>query len=73
MAPVEAEALTLNDIGRVTIRLAKPIVAEDYGTSRRTGAFLLVDPQMGSTLAAGMIRTALGADEFEAETLNWSI
>jgi len=73
LAPVEAEALTLNDIGRVTIRLAKPIVAEDYGTSRRTGAFLLVDPQMGSTLAAGMIRTALGADEFEAETLNWSI
>ncbi|MBK8445391.1 MAG: 50S ribosome-binding GTPase [Micropruina sp.] len=73
LGPVEAEALTLNDIGRVTIRLAAPIVAEDYGTSRRTGAFLLVDPQMGSTLAAGMIRPGPAIDDFEAETLNWSI
>ncbi|MFT3860875.1 sulfate adenylyltransferase subunit 1 [Micropruina sp.] len=73
LTPVEAEALTLNDIGRVTIRLAAPIVAEEYTTSRRTGAFLLVDPQMGSTLAAGMVRSGLGADDFEAETLDWSI
>ncbi len=73
LTPVEAEALTLNDIGRVTIRLAAPIVAEDYTDSRRTGAFLLIDPQMGSTLAAGMVRTGPGADDFEAETLNWSI
>jgi sulfate adenylyltransferase subunit 1 len=73
LAPVPAEALTLNDIGRVSIRLAAPIVAENYSDSRRTGAFLLVDPQMGSTLAAGMVRTTLGGDEFEAETLDWSI
>ena len=73
LTPVEAEALTLNDIGRVSIRLAAPIVAEPYTASRRTGAFLLIDPQMGSTLAAGMVRTTLGGDEFEAETLDWSI
>jgi len=73
LAPVEAEALTLNDIGRVSIRLAAPIVAEDYTDSRRTGAFLLIDPQMGSTLAAGMIRSGIIADDFDAETLNWSI
>ncbi len=72
-APVEAEALTLNDIGRVSIRLAAPIVAEDYTDSRRTGAFLLIDPQTGSTLAAGMIRSGIIADDFDAETLNWSI
>ena len=73
LTPVEAEALTLNDIGRVTLRLASPIVAEDYTSSRRTGAFLLIDPQMGSTLAAGMVRSGPGSDDFEAETLNWSI
>ena len=73
LVPVEAEALTLNDIGRLSIRLASPIVAEDYTVSRRTGAFLLIDPQRGSTLAAGMIRSSLGPDEFEVETLNWSI
>ncbi len=73
LTPVEAEALTLNDIGRVSIRLAAPIVAENYSASRRTGAFLLVDAQMGSTLAAGMIRAGLSAEEFDAATLDWSI
>ena len=48
-------------------------MAEDYGTSRRTGAFLLIDPQMGSTLAAGMIRSDLGAADVDAEQLDWSI
>ncbi len=72
LTPIETEALTLNDIGRVTIRLAAPIAAEDYSRSRRTGAFLLIDPQMGSTLAAGMVRTP---DPVAAETdvLSWSI
>ena len=73
LAPVAADALTLNDIGRVTIRLASPIAAEDYTVSRRTGAFLLIDPQMGSTLAAGMIRSDLGAADVDAEQLDWSI
>jgi sulfate adenylyltransferase subunit 1 len=74
MTPVETDALTLNDIGRVRIRLAAPVVAEDYTVSRRTGAFLLIDPQMGSTLAAGMVRPiTIDPGELEAETLNWSI
>jgi len=58
---VPAEQLDLNDIGRVTLRLASPVAAEDYVTSRRTGAFLLVDPQDGGTLAAGMVGDALAA------------
>lgn len=56
-----AEALELNDIGRVTLRLASPIAAEEYVTSRRTGAFLLIDGQDGGTLAAGMVGDALAA------------
>jgi sulfate adenylyltransferase subunit 1 len=54
-----AESLGLNDIGRVRLRLAAPVVAEPYLTSRRTGAFLLIDPHDGSTLAAGMVGDAL--------------
>jgi sulfate adenylyltransferase subunit 1 len=54
-----AESLGLNDIGRVTLRLASPVVAEPYLTSRRTGAFLLIDPHDGNTLAAGMVGDAL--------------
>ncbi len=56
-----AEALELNDIGRVTLRLASPVAAEEYITSRRTGAFLLIDGQDGGTLAAGMVGDALAA------------
>ena len=56
-----AERLELNDIGRVTLRLAAPIAAEEYLVSRRTGAFLLIDAADGGTLAAGMVGDALAA------------
>ncbi|MCO7272615.1 sulfate adenylyltransferase subunit 1 [Cellulosimicrobium cellulans] len=56
-----AERLDLNDIGRVTLRLASPVAAEEYVVARRTGAFLLVDAQDGGTLAAGMVGDALAA------------
>ncbi len=47
--------LTLNDIGRVRLRLASPLPVEPYTRGlRRTGAFLVVDEQDGWTLAAGM-------------------
>ncbi len=52
---VPAEDLGLNDIGRLRIHTADPIAAEPYARHRRTGAFLLIDPQSGQTLAAGMI------------------
>jgi sulfate adenylyltransferase subunit 1 len=51
---VPTEGLTLNDIGRVTLRLAQPIAIDDYVDQRRTGSFLLVDAHDGRTLAAGM-------------------
>ena len=54
-----ADRLELNDIGHVTLRLASPIVAEQYAVARRTGAFLLIDAQDGNTLAAGMVGDAL--------------
>ena len=56
-----AESLSLNDIGRVTLRLASPIAAEEYVTARRTGAFLLIDAHDGATLAAGMVGDPLAA------------
>ena len=55
LSDVPASALGLNDIGRVRLRLAKPLPVSDYATSRAGGAFLLVDPASGSTLAAGMV------------------
>ncbi|MCD9196263.1 elongation factor 1-alpha C-terminal domain-related protein, partial [Streptomyces albireticuli] len=53
--------LTANDIGRVTLRTAEPLALDPYDRSRRTGAFLLIDPADGTTLTAGMAGTAFAA------------
>ena len=52
------EALSLNAIGRVRVRLVEPVALDDYADLRQTGAFLLVDEADGTTLAAGMAELA---------------
>lgn len=52
------DRLDLNDLGRVVLRLAAPVPVEPYARARRTGAFLLIDPDDGATLAAGMVTAA---------------
>ena len=56
---VPGDELELNDIGVVTLQLAQPLAIEDYDSHRRTGAFCLVDPQDGNTLAAGTARATV--------------
>lgn len=51
----QADELALNDIGRIGLTLAEPLCPDRYGDSRTTGSFILVHPQAGSTLAAGMV------------------
>ncbi|MEU1849656.1 GTP-binding protein [Streptomyces sp. NPDC019990] len=46
--------LDANDIGRIVVRTAEPVALDGYAELRRTGSFLLVDPDDGSTLTAGM-------------------
>ncbi|MGW5717409.1 sulfate adenylyltransferase subunit 1 [Amycolatopsis sp. NPDC003865] len=56
LSSVDAPAsLELNDIGRVSLRLAEELGVDDYGVSPRTGAFLVIDPKDGDTLAAGLV------------------
>ena len=57
------ESLELNDIGRISVRVAEPIVADDYAVNPPTGSFLLIDPAGGNTLAAGLVGDALSAVE----------
>ena len=72
MAPEEADQLALNDIGRVRVRLASPVLAEDYTVTRHGGSFLMIDPQTQGTLAAGMIRGhEVFGNDFTAD--GWSI
>ncbi|MET7680633.1 GTP-binding protein [Streptomyces sp. NPDC005423] len=49
------DGLSANDIGGVRIRTAEPLAVDDYVENRRTGSFLLIDPQDGATLTAGMV------------------
>jgi sulfate adenylyltransferase subunit 1 len=52
---VPAQGLAVNDIGRVTFRLAQPVAADRYAESRATGAFVVVDEATNDTAGAGMI------------------
>ncbi|MER7515593.1 GTP-binding protein [Streptomyces sp. NPDC126499] len=54
------DGLAGNDIGGVRILTAEPLAVDDYADNRRTGSFLLIDPQDGATLSAGMVDA--GAD-----------
>jgi len=48
-------ALAMNDIGRVSLTLQKPIVCDAYDAQPATGAFVLIDEATHHTVAAGMI------------------
>ena len=47
--------LAMNDIARVTLKLAQPIVADRYADNRATGAFIIIDESTNNTVGAGMI------------------
>jgi sulfate adenylyltransferase subunit 1 len=55
--------LGINDIARVSLRTADPLPVDDYAVIRATGAFLLIDPPTGNTLAAGLIGAPLTLPE----------
>jgi sulfate adenylyltransferase subunit 1 (EFTu-like GTPase family) len=52
------ERLSLNDIGRVRLRLAEPLVVDTYSDNRATGALILIDESTNETVAAGMVVAA---------------
>ena len=45
----------MNDIGRIVLRTAVPLIADSYQRNRNTGSFILVDEFSNATVAAGMI------------------
>ncbi len=55
LAAEPAETLRLNDIGRVTVRTAQPLVLDPYAVDRSTGSFIVIDEATGATVAAGMV------------------
>jgi bifunctional enzyme CysN/CysC len=50
-----ATELSLNEIGRVTLRLTQPVFCDPYQRNRMTGGLILIDEATGATVGAAMI------------------
>jgi bifunctional enzyme CysN/CysC/sulfate adenylyltransferase subunit 1 len=59
MVTLETDAkpaeLTMNDIGEIRLRTAKPLIFDGYATNRLTGSFILIEQGTNATVAAGML------------------
>jgi sulfate adenylyltransferase subunit 1 (EFTu-like GTPase family) len=51
------ESLGANDIARVRLRTAQPVMCDDYQRNRTTGSFILIDPVTARTVAGGMVHS----------------
>jgi bifunctional enzyme CysN/CysC len=51
----DATELRLNEIGRIQLRVTRPLFVDGYRSNRQMGAFILVDESTNKTVAAGMI------------------
>jgi bifunctional enzyme CysN/CysC len=50
-----ATSLSLNEIGRVTMRLTQPVFCDPYTRNRMTGGLILIDEATNATVAAAVI------------------
>ncbi len=56
---IEADGLSLNEIGRVTLRTTEPLFFDPYRENRHTGSFILIDEATNHTVGAGMLLGAI--------------
>ena len=52
---LDVNQLTMNDIARIQLKTASPLVFEPYHTNKVMGSLIVVDPDTNDTLGAGMI------------------
>jgi bifunctional enzyme CysN/CysC len=48
-------SLSMNDMGRVSLRITEPLFVDEYRRNRRTGSFILIDEATFETVGAGMV------------------
>ena len=53
-----ATQLSLNEVGRVRLRLTQPIFCDPYARNRTTGGLILIDEATNATVGAAMITEA---------------
>jgi len=49
------DTLNMNDIARISFKLAQPLMVDSYRQNRATGAFIIIDESTNNTVGAGMI------------------
>src|SRR3984957_12662005 len=50
-----ASSLTLNEVGRVSLRLTQPLFYDSYRRNRQTGSFICASEATNVTVGAGML------------------
>ena len=56
---IDVDGLSLNEIGRVTLRTTEPLFFDPYRENRHTGSFILIDEATNHTVGAGMLLGAI--------------
>lgn len=63
----ETEALQLNDIARVRLRTARPLVYDAYQENRNSGSLILINENTFDTVAAGMLHANHPSEQVSTE------
>jgi len=50
-----ADTFALNDIGRISVKTAQPLIFDTYRRNRAAGSFIVIDESNNNTVAAGLI------------------
>jgi bifunctional enzyme CysN/CysC len=53
-------SLSMNDMGRVSLRITEPLFVDEYRRNRATGSFILIDEATSETVGAGMVLGTAG-------------
>lgn len=51
----DANKLVLNDIGKIKLKVSKPIFVDSYKSNKANGTFILIDPKTNNTSGVGFI------------------
>lgn len=52
---LDATQLSMNQVGRVHLRMSEPLFVDEYRANRDTGSFILIDETTYDTVGAGMV------------------
>ena len=67
----ESDQLGFNEIGRVCIKTAEPLMFDEYLKNRQTGSLILIDEQTNNTVGAGIIVAKKKTKNLDLKSVSW--